>query len=251
MKSDRDSIKDVWGPRTPFGRGESWPERVDAHQVDEPERWVKSACVLCSTGCALELGVKGDRLVGVRGIGEDRVNRGRLGPKGLHGWRANSSPDRLAHPMIRKKGRLERASWDEALGLVVERSRAIVDRFTPGAVGFYTSGQLMLEEYYTQAIIARAGIGTSHLDGNTRLCTSTASMALIESFGADGAPRRREPGSSGRAPRPSPRAKSASTRTGSSPPGSTPASCTGTTWSPARRWSPTSTARPTPPGGRT
>lgn len=67
MKSDRDSIKDVWGPRTPFGRGESWPERVDAHLVDEPERWVKSACVLCSTGCALELGVKGDRLVGVRG----------------------------------------------------------------------------------------------------------------------------------------------------------------------------------------
>jgi anaerobic selenocysteine-containing dehydrogenase len=36
--------------------------------------------------------------------------------------------------------------------------------------------------------MARAGIGTNHLDGNTRLCTATASEALKESFGCDGQP---------------------------------------------------------------
>ena len=37
-------------------------------------------------------------------------------------------------------------------------------------------------------MIARAAIGTNHLDGNTRLCTATAGEALKESFGCDGQP---------------------------------------------------------------
>ena len=52
-----------------------------------------------------------------------------------------------------------------------------------GRFGFYTSGQLFLEEYYTLAVIGKAGIGTPHMDGNTRLCTATAAAALKASFG--------------------------------------------------------------------
>jgi ferredoxin-nitrate reductase len=46
----------------------------------------------------------------------------------------------------------------------------------------------MLEEYYTLSVIGKAGIGTPHMDGNTRLCTATAAASLKESFGADGQP---------------------------------------------------------------
>lgn len=53
---------------------------------------------------------------------------------------------------------------------------------------FYTSGQLFIEEYYTQGVIAHGAIGTNHVDGNTRLCTATAGEALKESFGCDGQP---------------------------------------------------------------
>lgn len=38
-----------------------------------------------SNGCGLDIGVKNGKVVGVRGRITDRVNRGRLGPKGLHG----------------------------------------------------------------------------------------------------------------------------------------------------------------------
>jgi hypothetical protein len=34
-------------------------------------------------------------------------------------------------------------------------------------MGFYNSGQLFLEEYYTLSIIVHAGLGTNNLDGNT------------------------------------------------------------------------------------
>ena len=182
----RDSIGDVWGARTPyFGR---WSARVDERTVEAPERWVQSVCVLCSTGCGIDVGVRDGRIVGVRGRDVDRVNRGRLGPKGLHGWEANASPDRLTRPLIRSGRQLEPASWDEAMALIVQRSRETIARYTPGAVGFYNTGQLTLEEYYTLSIIGDAGVGTPHMDGNTRLCTATAAMALIESFGADGDP---------------------------------------------------------------
>ena len=184
MDQTRDSIADVWGARTPYFGG--WPARVDERTLEEPDRWVQSACVLCSNGCGMDIGVKDGRIVGVRGRAVDAVNRGRLGPKGLHGWEANGSSDRLQYPLIRRNGVLERATWDEAMDLIVERSRALISAHTAGSIGFYTSGQLFHEEYYTLAVIGKAGLGTPHMDGNTRLCTATAGAALKESFGTDG-----------------------------------------------------------------
>jgi anaerobic selenocysteine-containing dehydrogenase len=183
-----DRIADPWGERTAYGRGADWPSRVDHHLVAEPDRWVQVASVLDSNGDAYELGVKDGRLVGVRGREGDRVNRGRLGPKDLFGWQANQSADRLTRPLVRDDGELRESDWDEAMERVVGRSRELLEQRGPGAFGFYTTGQLFLEEYYTLAIVARAGIGTNHVDGNTRLCTATAAEALKQTFGCDGQP---------------------------------------------------------------
>jgi ferredoxin-nitrate reductase len=185
MNQSRDSIKDIWGDRTPYYQ--QWPVRIDERIEETPDEWVQSACVLCSNGCGMDIAVKDGRIVGVRGRGEDRVNHGRLGPKGLHAWKANNSKDRLRKPLIRKDGKLEEATWDEAMQLIVMKSKEIISD-TPLGIGFYTSGQLFLEEYYTLAVIGKAGIGTPHMDGNTRLCTATAAAALKVSFGSDGQP---------------------------------------------------------------
>ena len=186
-------IDDPWGPRTPFGPGTAWPARVDAFLDDgvapeQVERWVPSACVLCSNGCGLDIAVAGGRMVGVRGRADDRVNHGRLGPKGLFGWQANRAADRLTRPLVREGGELVERDWDTAMDRVVERSRQQLDTSGPGSIGFYTSGQLFCEEYYTLAVIGKAGLGTPHMDGNTRLCTATAGQALKETFGSDGQP---------------------------------------------------------------
>lgn len=189
----RDGITEPWGTRTPYGPGEPWPVRVDSHlaaglRAEDVDRWVPSAAVLHSNGDGLDIAVKDGRIAGVRGRAGDRVNHGRLDPKDLFAWQANASPDRLTTPLVRRNGELAEASWDEAMDLVVRRSRELLDERGPGALGFYTSGQLFAEEYYTLAAIARGGLGTNHLDGNTRLCTATAAAALKESFGCDGQP---------------------------------------------------------------
>jgi len=188
IRESRDSIKDVWGDRCGYHGEGNWPARVDEAISEEPDHWVQSACVLCSNGCGVDIGVKDNRIVGVRGRASDVVSRGRLGPKGMYGWAANNSPDRLTKPLIRKNDKLEEATWDEAMDTIVRRSQDLIERFSGSSIGFYTSGQLMLEEYYTLGVIGKAGIGTPHMDGNTRLCTATAAAALKETFGSDGQP---------------------------------------------------------------
>jgi anaerobic selenocysteine-containing dehydrogenase len=181
-------VEDVWGRRTPYPQGDDWPNRQDEYVEGEVERWVQSACGICSHGCGADIAVRAGRIVGIRGRVQDRVNHGRLGPKGLFSWQANNSPDRLTRPLVRRDGELGETTWDEAMNLVVDRSRALLAEKGSGALGFYTSGQLFLEDYYTLAVVARGGIGTNHLDGNTRLCTATAGQSLKETFGADGQP---------------------------------------------------------------
>ncbi|WP_413759321.1 molybdopterin oxidoreductase family protein [Streptomyces sp. MMBL 11-3] len=193
MESSVDRIGDPWGSRVPHGRHQRWRARVDTFLTDgvEPDMvqdWVRAASILHSDGDAMDIAVIDGRMAGVRGRADDRVNRGRLGPKDLYGWQANASPDRLTRPLVREGGRLVESDWETAMGRVTARSRALLDDRGPGSIGFYTSGQLFLEEYYTLAVLARAGIGTNHLDGNTRLCTATAAEALKESFGCDGQP---------------------------------------------------------------
>ena len=191
--AESDRIAEPWGSRTPFGPGQQWPVRVDSYLADglsagEVDEWVQSATILHSNGDGLDIAVKDGRIVGVRGRAEDRVNHGRLGPKDLFGWQANHSADRLTKPLIRKDGRLVETDWDTAMRAVVDRTEALLEERGPGSLGFYTTGQLFLEEYYTLALLGHGGLGTNHMDGNTRLCTATAAAALKESFACDGQP---------------------------------------------------------------
>jgi anaerobic selenocysteine-containing dehydrogenase len=188
-----DRIAEPWGSRTPYGPGENWPVRVDL-RLDEGlteadvDRWVQSATILHSNGDGLDIAVKDDRIVGVRGRAVDRVNHGRLGPKDLFGYQANNSADRLTTPLIRRDGALVETDWDTAMSMVAGRTKELLAERGPSSIGFYTTGQLFLEEYYTLALIGHGGIGTNHMDGNTRLCTATAAAALKESFASDGQP---------------------------------------------------------------
>ncbi len=148
-----DRTTDIWGARTPYAQDAPWPVRVDTHldvgvSHADIERWVPSACVLCSTGCGCEVAVRDGRMVGIRGRASDAVNRGRLGPKGLYGSWQWSRTDRLTRPLVRRGGELVETDWDTAMDRVVERSRALLAT-EAGALthGFYTSGQLFLEEY--------------------------------------------------------------------------------------------------------
>ena len=153
----------------------------------EPDKWVHSACILCSNGCGLDIAVKDGKIVGVRGDPDHPVNFGHLGPKGENGWVANNSSRRGTAPMIRrhKGAALEVVGWPEAMDFFITRFQSALEQGHEN-LACYNSGQLTVEEFYTLGKLWRGGLQSSSIDGNTRLCTATSATGLMANFGADG-----------------------------------------------------------------
>ncbi|MEE8291644.1 MAG: nitrate reductase [Candidatus Tectomicrobia bacterium] len=162
------------------GCGSLW-ERQPVIPVDG---WHKGVCRFCGTGCGMMIGVKDEKVVDVKGD-EYAHNRGRLCIKGLANRDILYTEDRALYPMIRKNGELQRASWDEAMALVAKQFSESIERYGPGSVAYYGSGQLYTQESYTANKLFKAGIGTNNVEGNPRLCMASAVTGYTTTFGKD------------------------------------------------------------------
>ncbi len=158
--------------------------RGEAHAADADTRWVKSVCRYCGTGCGLYVGVQGGRVVAVQGDKDDH-NAGFLCLKGFLLPQIMGAPDRHLHPLVRRGGGFQRASWDEAMGLVASKFKEAVQKFGPDSVGFYGSGQGLTEESYVANKLFKAGLRTNNVDGNPRLCMASATAGYVSTYGKD------------------------------------------------------------------
>ncbi|GIX07545.1 MAG: nitrate reductase catalytic subunit [Candidatus Poribacteria bacterium] len=162
------------------GLGSLW-RRQPVVPVDE---WHKGVCRFCGTGCGVMIGVKDGRIVDVKGD-EYAHNKGRLCIKGILNRDILYTSDRALYPMIRHNGELKRATWDEAMELIVARFQEAIQQYGPDSVAFYGSGQLFTEESYTANKLFKAGIGTNNVEGNPRLCMASAAVGYLSVFGKD------------------------------------------------------------------
>ena len=154
----------------------------------QADRWVNTTCGYCSVGCGMQLGVRGDKVVSVRGNPDHPVNLGKLCPKGLAEHYSIDADNRATHPLLRKGGQLHPVDWEEAIDTLVERFRAVQEKYGPESLGIISTGQLVTEEFYTLGKLIQLGFGTRNYDGNTTLCMATAVSGYKRSFGSDGPP---------------------------------------------------------------
>ncbi len=102
------------------------------------ERTAFRTCPFCEATCGLEVTVRGDAVVKVRGDAEDVFSHGFLCPKGVALRDLHEDPDRLRTPLVRRAdGELAPASWDEALGVVAERLVPLLEAHGRDAVAVY------------------------------------------------------------------------------------------------------------------
>lgn len=153
-------------------------------ETETPTREVKTTCVYCGTGCGLVLGVRGRRIVSVRGDFEHPVSRGSLCVKGRFGLDFIGHQDRLTHPLIRRDGKLERATWDEALELTARRFRDLRAQHGADALAGLASAKCTNEENYIFQRLIRTAFGTHNVDHCARLCHASTVAGLALAFGS-------------------------------------------------------------------
>jgi formate dehydrogenase major subunit len=96
-------------------------DRVSAYQGhDEQLEEIKSICVGCSVGCSTRIMVRNNHIVRIEGDWEGAVNHGLLCEHGRYDP-VTESRKRITSPQIRRNGKLESVSWDEALSTVANK----------------------------------------------------------------------------------------------------------------------------------
>ncbi len=98
-------------------------------------------CPLCEAGCGLEIALhrsNGSERVGrIRGDRDDVFSHGFICPKGSTLRQLHEDPDWLRQPLVKRDGRFEPVSWDEAFAEVERRLLPIVEQHGRDAAGVY------------------------------------------------------------------------------------------------------------------
>ncbi len=150
---------------------------------------VKTTCVYCGTGCQIYLIVddKG-KIVDTRPVMPPEFSPGN-GKLCIKGWNVHEfvqHPDRLTDPMIRKNGKLEKVTWDEAIKYVADNFKKIMAEH-PGdkrVLGCFSSAKCTNEENYAMQKFARTVFKTNNVDHCARLCHASTVAGLAASFGS-------------------------------------------------------------------
>ena len=100
-------------------------DRTSAYQVHDKELTpVKSICRGCSVGCSVTLMVRDNRIVRIEGDWEGSVNHGALCEFGRYAPMTDVRK-RITTPLMKKNGKLEPVSWNEALKIVADKLKPL------------------------------------------------------------------------------------------------------------------------------
>jgi len=125
---------------------------------------IRTTCPYCGVGCQQWLHVRENKIVKVTGVEDGAPNYGRLCVKGRFGYDFIHSEKRLKTPLIRENENFREASWDEALDLVAENFKQIIDTHGPDALAGVSCARSINEDSYAMQKLFRAVFKTNNID---------------------------------------------------------------------------------------
>jgi NADH-quinone oxidoreductase subunit G len=125
---------------------------------------VGTVCAHCSNGCKTTLSVRNNEVLRANNRDLSGINQEFLCAKGRFAFDFTQHPERLREPLVRRNGKLEPASWEDAVAEVVARLKRVREKHGPDAIGFIGSNRTTNEENYLLGRLARASLGTNNLD---------------------------------------------------------------------------------------
>jgi NADH-quinone oxidoreductase subunit G len=154
--------------------------------------YVGNPCAHCANGCKTTLSVRNNEILRANNRDHSGINGEFLCGKGRFGFDFTHHPERIRQPLIRRNGKLEPASWEDALEEVARRLKQVRDAHGPSAIGVIGSNHTTNEENYLLNRFARTTLGTNNLDHHRtadyaglaaalgeKACTALATMANV------------------------------------------------------------------------
>jgi NADH-quinone oxidoreductase subunit G len=126
--------------------------------------YVGNPCAHCSNGCKTTLSVRNNEILRANNRDHSGVNGEFLCGKGRFGFDFTNHAERIRQPLVRRNGKLEPASWEDALEEIARRLKKVRDAHGPAAIGVIGSNHTTNEENYLLSRFARATLGTNNLD---------------------------------------------------------------------------------------
>ena len=142
-----------------------------------------SICTQCAVGCNIRIDTRTHTLRRIISRENMQVNDQWICDKGrfAHGW--VNHENRLTMPLVRRNGKLEPASWQEALNLVAEKLQGVKRQYGADAIGGIGSAKLSNESNYLLQRFMRQLVGTNnidHRDGGDVSAIDTGLPAMAE-----------------------------------------------------------------------
>lgn len=120
-----------------------------------------STCTLCPVGCSMILDSRDGEIMRTRTQENPDVNDIWMCDKGWFGYEFTSNPERIQKPLIKKNGKLEEATWEEALALIANKMTAAK---SSGKIAGIGGNPLTVEENYLFQKLMRDVLGVPHVD---------------------------------------------------------------------------------------
>jgi anaerobic selenocysteine-containing dehydrogenase len=142
-------------------------------------------CPFCEATCGLEVRMRGDEVVSVRGDEEDVFSHGFLCPKSQGLKQLHDDPDLLRTPLVRRDGELREATWEEAFAEVDRRLTPILAESGRDAVAVYLgnpSAHSLGPMIYGQAFLK--ALGTKNIYSASTVDQMPKQVAAGLMFGA-------------------------------------------------------------------
>jgi len=147
------------------------------------DKKVRTTCSYCGVGCNLEASIKDNKVVSIDTPKETEVNAGHTCVKGRYAFGFYDHPDRLRTPLIKRNGKFEKASWDEAYDFIKNELNRIIKDHGPDAIAGISSARCTNEENYLFQKMVRAVVGTNSVDCCARICHSPTAWGMQQTFG--------------------------------------------------------------------
>ncbi|MFT5861146.1 MAG: formate dehydrogenase major subunit [Flavobacteriaceae bacterium] len=151
------------------------------------EEKTRTVCTYCGVGCNLEVSTRNGEILSIQAPYEAEANGGHTCLKGRYAFKFYNHPDRLKSPMIKRNGKFEEATWDEAYDHITSELKRIIASDGPDAIAGISSARTPNEENYLMQKFMRAVVGTNNIDCCARVCHSPTALGMQRSFGTGAA----------------------------------------------------------------